>query len=64
MAADDTYEFLTPPDSDGDERLGHAPDFDEAEWDLGALEREIAAGLRCPRCWLLLPCDHQEKGSP
>jgi hypothetical protein len=44
MAADDTHEFLTPPDSDGDGRLGHEPDFDEAEWDLGALEREIAAG--------------------
>ena len=43
MAADDTYEFLTPPDSDEGERLGHAPDFDEAEWDLGALEREVAA---------------------
>ena len=43
MAADDTYEFLTPPESDGGERLGHAPDFDEAEWDLGALEREVAA---------------------
>jgi hypothetical protein len=43
MAADDTHEFLTPPDSDGDERLGHAPDFDDAEWDLGALEREVAA---------------------
>ena len=43
MAADDTHEFLTPPDSDGDGRLGHEPDFDEAEWDLGALEREIAA---------------------
>ena len=43
MAADDTHEFLTPPDSDGDGRLGHAPDFDEAEWDLGALEREVAA---------------------
>jgi hypothetical protein len=44
MAADDAHEFLTPPDSDGDGRLGHEPDFDEAEWDLGALEREIAAG--------------------
>lgn len=44
MAADDTHEFLTPHDSDGDGRLGHEPDFDEAEWDLGALEREIAAG--------------------
>ena len=44
MAADDTHEFLTPPDSDGDGRLGHALDFDEAEWDLGALERQIAAG--------------------
>lgn len=44
MAADDTHEFLTPPNSDGDGRLGHAPDFDEAEWDLGDLEREIAAG--------------------
>jgi hypothetical protein len=44
MAADDTHEFLTPPDSDGEGRLGHGPDFDEAEWDLGALEREIAAG--------------------
>lgn len=44
MAADDAHEFSTPPDSDGDGRLGHAPDFDEAEWDLGALEREIAAG--------------------
>lgn len=44
MAADDTHEFLTPPDSDGDGRLGHEPDFDEAEWDVGALEREIAAG--------------------
>jgi hypothetical protein len=43
MAADDTHEFLTPPDSDGDGRLGHEPDFDEAEWDLGALEREVAA---------------------
>jgi hypothetical protein len=43
MAADDTHEFLTPPDSDGDGHLGHEPDFDEAEWDLGALEREIAA---------------------
>ena len=43
MAADDTHEFLTPPDSDGDGRLGHEPDFDEAEWDLRALEREIAA---------------------
>jgi len=43
MAADDTHEFLTPPDSDGDGRLGHQPDFDEAEWDLGALEREVAA---------------------
>jgi len=43
MAADDTHEFLTPPDSEGDGRLGHAPDFDEAEWDLGALEREVAA---------------------
>jgi hypothetical protein len=44
MAADDAHEFLTPPESDGDGRLGHKPDFDEAEWDLGALEREIAAG--------------------
>ena len=44
MAANDTHEFLTPHDSDGDGRLGHEPDFDEAEWDLGALEREIAAG--------------------
>jgi hypothetical protein len=43
MAADDMHEFLTPPDSDGDGRLGHEPDFDEAEWDLGALEREVAA---------------------
>ena len=43
MAVDDTHEFLTPPDSDGDGRLGHEPDFDEAEWDLGALEREVAA---------------------
>ena len=43
MAADDTHECLTPPDSDGDGRLGHEPDFDEAEWDLGALEREVAA---------------------
>lgn len=43
MAADDTHEFLTPPNGDGDERLGHAPDFDEGEWDLGALEREVAA---------------------
>jgi len=44
MAADDAHEFLTPPNSDGDGRLGHAPDFDEGEWDLGALEREVAAG--------------------
>ena len=44
MAADDAHEFLTPPESDGDGHLGHKPDFDEAEWDLGALEREIAAG--------------------
>lgn len=43
MAQDDTHEFLTPPDSDRDGRLGHAPDFDEVEWDAGALEREIAA---------------------
>ena len=43
MAAVDAHEFSTPPDSDGDGRLGHAPDFDEAEWDLGALEREVAA---------------------
>jgi hypothetical protein len=43
MAQDDTHEFLTPPDSDQEERLGHAPDFSEVEWDAGALEREIAA---------------------
>jgi hypothetical protein len=43
MAADDTHEFLTPPDSDRDGRLGHAPDLSEVEWDAGALEREIAA---------------------
>jgi hypothetical protein len=43
MAADDTHEFLTPPNGDGDERPGHAPDFDEGEWELGALEREVAA---------------------
>ena len=44
MAADNTHEFLAPPNSDGDGRLGDEPDFDEAEWDLGALERELAAG--------------------
>ncbi len=44
MAADDTHEFLTPPVSDGDERVGRAPDFDEAEWDLGALEGVVTAG--------------------
>ncbi len=22
------------------------------------VHRELAAGKRCPRCWLLLPCDH------
>ena len=43
MAQDSTHEILTPPDSDRDGRLGHAPDFDEVEWDLRALEREIAA---------------------
>ncbi len=43
MAQDSTHEFLTPPDSDRDGRLGHDPDFDEVEWDLRALEREIAA---------------------
>ena len=43
MAARNRRKFLTPPDSDGDGRLGHEPDFDEAEWDLGALEREVAA---------------------
>ena len=43
MAQDSTHEFLTPPDSDRDGRLGHDPDFDEVEWDAGALEREIAA---------------------
>jgi len=44
MAADEPHEFLTPPNNDDDERLGHAPDFDEVEWGAGALEREIAAG--------------------
>jgi hypothetical protein len=24
------------------------------------IEREIAAGKRCCRCWLILPCDHQQ----
>jgi hypothetical protein len=43
MAQDSTHEFLTPPDSDQDARLGHAPDFSEVEWDAGALGREIAA---------------------
>ena len=43
MASDSEHEFLTAPDSDGGDRLGHAPDFDEVEWDAGALEREIAA---------------------
>jgi hypothetical protein len=43
MAADNTHEFLNPQNSDGDGRLGGACDFDEAEWDLGALEREAAA---------------------
>ena len=43
MAADDIHDFLTPQDSDGDGRLGDAPDFGEVEWDAGALEREAAA---------------------
>ena len=43
MAQDSAHEFLTPPDSDRDGRLGHAPDFDEVEWDAGALEREATA---------------------
>jgi hypothetical protein len=43
MAADDPNKFLTPQNNDDDRRLGGACDFDEAEWDLGALEREAAA---------------------
>jgi hypothetical protein len=43
MAADDPNKFLNPQNNDGDGRLGGACDFDEAEWDLGALEREAAA---------------------
>jgi hypothetical protein len=44
MAADNTHEFWAPPNSDGHGRVGDEHDFDEAEWDLGALERELAAG--------------------
>lgn len=43
MASDSAHEFLTHPDSDGDDRLGHAPDFSEVEWEASALEREAAA---------------------
>ena len=43
MAQDSAHEFLTPPDSDQDTRLGLAPDFSEGEWDAGAVEREVAA---------------------
>lgn len=43
MAADGTHEFLTPPDSDGASLPAQTRDFDDAEWDLGALEREVAA---------------------
>jgi hypothetical protein len=43
MASDSAHEFLTHPDSDGGDRLGHAPDFDEVEWEASALEREAAA---------------------
>jgi hypothetical protein len=50
MNEDDTHEFLTPQNSDGDARLGHTPDFDEVEWDPGARERELAA----EEAWRLL----------
>ena len=43
MAEGDTHEFLTPPDSGGEARLGHAPDFSEEEWDAGAPGREAPA---------------------
>ena len=23
------------------------------------IEREVSQGTRCPKCWLLLPCDHK-----